>query len=88
MNHRLPSHGKRQITLLPYDPSGLRTTKTTTWAAVDKVLDTHKPDHLPVPFWWKNLDEIIAERERKGLPPPLGKRYSAKMSANYNQVKW
>jgi hypothetical protein len=29
----LPSHGKRKITLLPYDPTGLRTTKTATWQA-------------------------------------------------------
>ena len=34
---RVPSHGKRVIANLPYDPSGLRTTKTATWEALDKV---------------------------------------------------
>lgn len=85
---RTPTHGKRKITLLPYDPSGLRTTKTATWDAVLPVLEQHVPTHLPEPAWWSERDEMYAERERKGLPPPLGKRYNAQMSANYNRVRW
>ena len=38
---RVPSHGKRVIANLPYDPSGLRTTKTATWEALDKVTLMH-----------------------------------------------
>lgn len=82
------THGKRKISLLPYDPSGLRTTKTVTWDSVTPVLNSHLPTHLPQPIWLAEEDEIQAERERKGLPASCGKRYNAQMSANYNQVKW
>ena len=85
---RMDSHGKRKITLLPYDATGLRTTKTTTWAAVAPILEASAPTHLPQPEWWNEIDEINKERERKGLPPAVGRRYQAKMSANYTEVRW
>lgn len=34
---KVPTHGNRNITPLPYDPTGLRTAKTATWTALDKV---------------------------------------------------
>lgn len=83
-----PTHGKRKITLLPYDPTGTRTTKTVTYEAVAPILERHMPDHLPAPEWWPEREAIQAERERKGLPPAMGKRYNAQMSQNYNQVRW
>lgn len=85
---RVDSHGKRKITLLPYDETGLRTTKTATWGAVEPILAAHAPTHLPMPEWWNEMDEINKERERKGLPPAVGRRYQAKMSANYTEVRW
>ena len=85
----LPSHGKRKITLLPYDPSGLRTTKTTTWEATDKVLLAKAmPNHLPFPEWIAEVDDINAKREAKGLPPALGRRMKYNYSKNYNEVRW
>ena len=86
---RLASHGKRKIGLLAYDPTGLRTTKTTTWEAVDKVLIARaKPNHLPQPEWLDELESIEAECERKGIPYAVGRRQKFSYSANYNQVRW
>jgi hypothetical protein len=85
---RTPTHGKRKISLLPFDPTGLRTTKTVTWEAVNTALASHEPDHLPHYEWESRIEQIQAERERKGLPPAMGKRYNAVMSANYNRVRW
>eukprot|EP01036_Dinobryon_divergens_P026847 gene26847-35539_t len=86
---RVPSHGKRVIANLPYDPSGLRTTKTTTWEALDKVLiAAAEPDHLVRPEWASRIDAIQAERARKGLPAAVGERYKIDLPAEYNQVRW
>eukprot|EP01039_Chlorochromonas_danica_P009368 gene9368-10343_t len=84
----LPSHGKRKITLLPYDPTGLRTTKTTTWEALDKALEKVVPNHLPAPEWLNEFDKICEEREAKGLPAPLGRRMKLTTSADFNEVRW
>jgi hypothetical protein len=75
------THGKRKITLLPYDPSGLRTTKTITWESLDKVLAKNAaPDHLPKPAWWADRFEMVRIAEAKGLPTPMGKRYNWRTS--------
>ena len=84
----LPSHGKRPIVNLPYDPTGLRTTKTATWAAVEKELEKVKPDHLVVPAWINEVEEMQAEREIKGLPEAIGRPQKLIFSQNYHQVKW
>ena len=86
---RLVSHGKRNISPLPYDDSALRTTKTATWAALANVLDKNaKPNHLPESEWESELDEVEALREKRGLPPAHGRRYCMKMSENYTRVRW
>lgn len=85
---RSDTHGKRKITLLPYDPTGNRTTKTVTWAGVEPILNARIPDHLPHPEWEKDEEEIQADREKRGLPPAVGRRYRAQFTANYNQVRW
>lgn len=84
----LPSHGKRKITLLPYDPTGLRTTKTTTWEALDKALQKAVPTHLPAPEWLNEFDQMCDEREAKGLPAPIGRRMKLKASVGFNDVRW
>lgn len=86
--YRKMTPGKRKISLLPYDPTGLRTTKTTSWAAVAPVLAAHVPTHLPLPDWWNEREEIASDREKKGLPPAVGRRYRAQMSPNYTEVRW
>ena len=89
--HRGKTHGKRKITLLPYDPTGLRTTKTATWEALDKVLAANcAPNHLPV-YWWKaELEATNKDRAAKGLPPALGKykKIRGHVTANYTEAKW
>lgn len=88
-NPRLPSNGKRKVSLLPYDSTGLRTTKTATWEALDKALNERAaPDHLPRPSWEDNYEQLAEEREKKGLPLPMGTRYKHKFSTNYNEVRW
>jgi len=86
----LPSHGKRKISLLPYDPSGLRSTKTTTWEAVDKSLEKNRirPDHLPTCDWEEHIEYFRHDFESKGLPPPIGAHVSPNTPKNYYQVGW
>jgi hypothetical protein len=88
-NPRAASHGKRKISQLPYDPSGLRTTKTATWEALDTVLaDRAKPNHLVAEEWRKDYAQMCIDAEAKGLPMPLGRRHKWQTSANINTVRW
>ena len=79
---------RRKVNLLAYDPTGLRTTKTVTWAAVDKSLEDIKPNHLPAPEWYKDYETLVADHERRGLPLPNGRRMALKATENYNVVRW
>lgn len=87
-SHRIEKPGKRKIALLPYDETGLRTTKTTSWAAVTKAVEDRIPDHLPAPEWANDVDSINKECERKGIPYLLGRRLPMNVSSNYNEVRW
>lgn len=88
-NPRKASHGKRKISLLPYDPSGLKTPKTVTWEALDKVLLANAtPNHLPGPEWEKDIENMLANAKRKGLPVPVGRRTKVEYGPNYNTLKW
>ena len=88
---RLPSNGKRKMSLLPFDPTGLRTTRTVTWAALDKVLAKNAAaDHLVASEWQtaSGIAEMEANAAAKGLPAPVGRRQKLQMSDNYNTVRW
>lgn len=42
------SPGNKNAAVLEYDPTGLRSTMSATWAALDKaVVENAAPDHLP-----------------------------------------
>ena len=42
------SPGTKNAAVMEYDPSGLRSTMTATWGALDKaVIANAAPDHLP-----------------------------------------
>jgi hypothetical protein len=56
---RRPSN--RKVGKLDYDSSQLRTTKTTSWEAVDRELAKHTPDHLPTP-WWKKEEPALKQK--------------------------
>jgi hypothetical protein len=58
-----------------FDPTGLRATMSVTWAATEKSLDAHMPDHLPTPVWVGHEQEIIAWYEERDLPVPVGAYY-------------
>jgi hypothetical protein len=34
-----------------FDPTGLRSTMSANWQALESSLDSHMPDHLPTPVW-------------------------------------
>lgn len=84
------SPGNKNPAVLDYDPSGLRSSMSATWAALDiAVVERAAPNHLPTPEWWKDLAFIEAECDRKGHPYVMGRKYSNKtLSANYNDVRW
>lgn len=55
-----------------FDPSGLRATMSTSHEAVQKSLEEHMPDHLPMPDWWNKQEEIVAWYKENNLPMPMG----------------
>jgi len=87
---QIGSPGNKNPAVLRYDPSGLRSSMSANWAALDKSLAARAvPNHLPSPVWFKELKDIEAECEKKGIPYVAGKRYDVgKMSRNYNEVRW
>lgn len=60
-----------------FDPSGLRSTMSVTWGAMEKSLDANMPDHLPTPVWRKDEKEILAWYKERDLPVPVGGYYTA-----------
>jgi hypothetical protein len=83
------SPGSKNPAVLAYDPSGLRSSMTATWSELDKAIkENATPDHLPQPSWYKNRESVIAEREAKGLPAAVGKRYAYHVPEGYNKVNW
>jgi hypothetical protein len=58
-----------------FDPSGLRSTMSANWPALQKSLDSHMPDHLPTPVWVGHEPEIIEWYESRDLPVPVGGYY-------------
>jgi len=55
-----------------YDPSGLRATMSTNFAATQESLDSNMPDHLPTPIWMSKQEEIVAWYVERDLPVPIG----------------
>lgn len=47
----LGSPGRVNPTVAMYDPTGTRTTMTTTWKAMNALIEKHRPNHLPQPWW-------------------------------------
>jgi hypothetical protein len=67
------SPGNKNPAVLRYDPTGTRSAMTTTWAAMDKELEKHTPDHLPTAWHVRaGIDDVKWTNENK-LPPRPGK---------------
>lgn len=60
-----------------FDPTGLRATMSVTWTEMNKSLDSHMPNHLPVPVWMERADAVRASYESKDIPVPVGEYYAA-----------
>jgi len=55
-----------------FDPTSLRATMSTNNEALNKSLDSYMPNHLPMPTWWENQEELVAWYKENDLPVPLG----------------
>lgn len=82
--------GNKNPAVMLYDPSGLRSTMSANWPALDAAVQKYaKPNHLPSPEWINSLAAIEAEAEKKGIPVALGRPFKpVGLSPNYNEVKW
>ncbi|KAG5178159.1 hypothetical protein JKP88DRAFT_264748 [Tribonema minus] len=67
------SPGNKNPAVLRYDPTGLRSTMSATWAETDKSLELHRPHHLPRAEWVEDYDKMLKKAEENGLPPPIGR---------------
>jgi len=71
-----------------YDPSGLRASMSTNWAAMNESLDKYEPNHLPTPIWEKHEEEIIARYEARGLPVPPGEYKFGTVPVRRRIARW
>jgi len=72
-----------------YDPTGLRSARSASWESFDKVIaEAASKTHVPTPVYETELDKFNAEKEEMGVPPTFGRRYKAKFTKNYNEVRW
>lgn len=72
-----------------FDPTGLRSTMSVSWTALEKSLDDHMPDHLPTPVWVGQEHEIVAWHNQRKLPVPVGGYYQAlKVPVERRVARW
>lgn len=64
--------GKFALAKTDYDPTGLRASMSTNFAATQESLDANMPDHLPTPVWMDKQAEIVAWYEERDLPVAIG----------------
>jgi hypothetical protein len=78
------------VAVKSYDPTGLRSTATATWAEMEKALALKaQPNHLPRMEWEGDLAEMSKRSEEKGLPFLEGRRQKWKsVPSTYNKMKW
>jgi hypothetical protein len=72
-----------------FDPTGLRSTMSVSWTALEKSLDEHMPDHLPTPVWAGQEHDIVAWHTKRNLPVPVGAYYQAlKVPVERRVARW
>ncbi len=71
-----------------FDPSGLRATMSTNWAAMYGELEKHRPTQLVRYEWWDEQDDIIAKYEAKGIPPPPGRPQPLNVPERARVASW
>lgn len=67
------SPGNNNPDVMRYDTSGLRTTMTANYDAMEQELAKHRPTQLCTFEWEERADEVIASYEGFGLPPVPGR---------------
>ncbi len=84
------SKGQKIPAVFTYDPSGLRSTPTTNWAAFDAALAKVEPKQFPRTLATdEEMSHMIAESKAKGRPIPHGVRYKWEtVPENATQVLW
>jgi len=55
-----------------FDPTGLRASMSANHESLQASLDANEPDHLPMPSWWEEQEELAAWYEENNLPVPMG----------------
>jgi hypothetical protein len=74
-----------------YDPSGLRSSMSATWPAMDAALEeTGRGKHMPMADYQERQAALDAESEEKGIPHTTGRFYKpfSARPKNYNDVRW
>ena len=56
-----------------YDPTGLRSTMQTNWAAMNASVEAHLPTQLCTYEWEAEQEEMLAKWEEQGLPVMPGR---------------
>mmetsp|Transcript_9497 Transcript_9497/g.10014 ORF Transcript_9497/g.10014 Transcript_9497/m.10014 type:complete len:177 (-) Transcript_9497:47-577(-) len=84
------SKGQNIPAVFKYDPTGLRSTPTASWKALDAELQKYVPKHFPRTLATEEeYAQLIADSKAKGRPIPAGVTYKwKKVSDNFNQVRW
>ncbi len=72
------SPGRKNADVNRYDPTGLRSSMTASWAELEKKYDENMPDHLPLPHWYLDQAAIVEKYESRGLPPVPGEEWKPK----------
>ncbi|CAN0147169.1 unnamed protein product [Scytosiphon promiscuus] len=83
-----PSQGNKNPAVMRYDPSGLRTTMSTSNKAWEESLQEYMPNHNVKPWWWHSGVDHVAEAQAKGLPPPAGRRMDWEAPKGSKVASW
>jgi hypothetical protein len=71
-----------------YDPSGLRSTMQTSWAAMNASVEAHLPTQLTKYEWEADQDEMLAKWEKEGLPVCPGRVMEWEVPEKRNIASW
>ncbi|CAM9408114.1 unnamed protein product [Hapterophycus canaliculatus] len=83
-----PSPGNKNPAVMRYDPTGLRTTMSTSNKAWEESLQKYMPNHNVKPWWWHSGVDHVAEAQAKGLPPPPGRRMDWEAPKGSKVASW
>mmetsp|Transcript_12055 Transcript_12055/g.17458 ORF Transcript_12055/g.17458 Transcript_12055/m.17458 type:complete len:212 (-) Transcript_12055:62-697(-) len=82
------SPGNKNIDVLNYDQSGLRTAMTTSHEALQASLAALQPNHLPESAWEGDAEDIIREYTEKGLSPVPGRSFEWNVTEQQRNPVW